>query len=252
MTNNRKYKRTLIILAGLALLIMLASWQYWRVRNKVYEWHYMLTHEEPKITSRAQIDEILDEFKVVPFGQLPSSYLTSTKSDQSPYKSMLQNKMYLLIKGKDIYRKIVGNYRIHHFLPRDHSYRDHIMNIGQSDGIYWLINRELLYQFLAMQQALAAKGLQDEAFVIVNGYRPPAHNIQKGGAKKSRHILGEAVDIYVQDIDGNGWANQKDKNILLDILDKEIVGNSGGLGKYPGTMSVHFDVRGHRARWDQQ
>lgn len=42
----------------------------------------------------------------------------------------------------------------------------------------------------------------------------------------------------------------EDKQIVLDFLDKEIIGNKGGIGLYPGTKAVHFDVRGHRARWN--
>lgn len=42
----------------------------------------------------------------------------------------------------------------------------------------------------------------------------------------------------------------EDKQIVLDFLDKEIIGNKGGIGLSPGTKAVHFDVRGHRATWN--
>jgi hypothetical protein len=37
---------------------------------------------------------------------------------------------------------------------------------------------------------------------------------------------------------------------VLDLLEKEIIKSSGGIGRYPGTRAVHFDVRGYKARWD--
>jgi len=33
------------------------------------------------------------------------------------------------------------------------------------------------------------------------------------------------------------------------LLDKKIIRNEGGVGLYPNSSSVHFDVRGRRARW---
>jgi len=33
-------------------------------------------------------------------------------------------------------------------------------------------------------------------------------------------------------------------------LEKKVIKNEDGLGLYPGTQSVHYDVRGVRARWD--
>jgi len=41
------------------------------------------------------------------------------------------------------------------------------------------------------------------------------------------------------------------KKIILDILENKVIGDQGGIGRYPGTMSVHFDVRGFKARWDK-
>jgi len=61
---------------------------------------------------------------------------------------------------------------------------------------------------------------------------------------------GEAVDIKIGDINQDGFANQEDKTIVLDLLEKQIIKNTGGIGRYPGTLSVHYDVRGYRARWD--
>lgn len=36
----------------------------------------------------------------------------------------------------------------------------------------------------------------------------------------------------------------------MDLLETKIIKNTGGIGKYVETMSIHFDVRGWRARWN--
>jgi uncharacterized protein YcbK (DUF882 family) len=36
----------------------------------------------------------------------------------------------------------------------------------------------------------------------------------------------------------------------LDLLENEIIKNDGGIGLYPGTDRVHYDIRGTRARWN--
>lgn len=38
---------------------------------------------------------------------------------------------------------------------------------------------------------------------INSGYRTPEHNISVGGAKKSRHLFGRAVDISTKNLDVN-------------------------------------------------
>ena len=73
--------------------------------------------------------------------------------------------------------------------------------------------------------------------VITSGYRCPAHNKNVGGATHSRHIVGDAVDIKVSNVDAI------DVYATADTL----VGGSGGVGKYP--TWVHIDWRGYRARW---
>lgn len=238
------------LIGGLALAGI--SWKYWRVRDYINQWRYDRTHRQTSVKSVKEIQSILAQFERVSYDKLEKDYLAVTLSDQSPYKDMLSAKKYYYVTGDQIYQKIVGNYRIKDFLPKDRFYRSHIVKMDQSEGLYWLVNPKLLYAFLNLQNELKAQKYNSNAFVLVNGYRHPAYNKAKGGASRSRHMLGEAVDISIRDINRDGRSNQKDKAIVLKILDEKVIGNRGGLGKYPGSMSVHFDVRGRRARWDKQ
>ncbi len=75
-------------------------------------------------------------------------------------------------------------------------------------------------------------------FRITSWYRPPDINRQVGGASNSRHIVGDAIDFYVDGLSGDQiyWA--------LDPW------WPGGLGRYRRFPSLsHLDARGYRARW---
>ena len=75
-------------------------------------------------------------------------------------------------------------------------------------------------------------------FHITSWYRPADINRQVGGASNSRHIVGDAIDFYVDGLSGDQiyWA--------LDPW------WPGGLGRYTRFARLsHLDARGYRARW---
>lgn len=75
-------------------------------------------------------------------------------------------------------------------------------------------------------------------FRVTSWYRPPAINRQVGGASLSRHIVGDAIDFYVEGLTGDQlyWA--------LDPW------WPGGLGRYRQFPNLgHIDARTYRARW---
>jgi uncharacterized protein YcbK (DUF882 family) len=76
---------------------------------------------------------------------------------------------------------------------------------------------------------------------ITSGYRSPQHNASVGGAKNSRHLLGDASDIKVQ-----GMTPRQ----VADVIERLINDGrmlEGGLGVY--RTWVHYDCRGTKARW---
>ncbi len=75
---------------------------------------------------------------------------------------------------------------------------------------------------------------------IMSGHRCEAHNTKVGGAKNSQHVLGNAADIKVQDVDPNDVQEYLMKHFNLDCK---------GLGRY--RSFTHIDVReGGIARWN--
>ncbi|MEM6723537.1 MAG: D-Ala-D-Ala carboxypeptidase family metallohydrolase [Bacteroidota bacterium] len=113
-----------------------------------------------------------------------------------------------------------------------------------------MIDEKLLFAIQELQAELTAKDHDPKAFTIRSGHRHPKRNEEVKGAKVSRHIKGQAVDLIIGDINQDGQYTPEDKQIVLDIVNKKVIGNFGGVGRYPGTRTVHIDVRGFRARWD--
>jgi len=237
------------------LLTIIAIWALWQqlgYKENFYQWQYDITSRQQIITTQQDINKIIDAFPSIPFSDLDKEYLSHTKYDIKKYQKLAKDSKFLIVKGKDIFKFVVGDFRIKDFLPRDEAYYSNLNSLGTGKEINWLVDRKLLFKLLELQDVLVEKGYDETGFTIVNGFRHPAYNEKVGGAKLSRHLKGQALDIQIGDINNDGYANQKDKTIVLDLLEKIVIKDQGGIGRYPGTMSVHFDVRGYRARWDKQ
>lgn len=71
---------------------------------------------------------------------------------------------------------------------------------------------------------------------ITSGYRSPAWNAKVGGARRSRHLTGEAADIRVARMSPTAVYAWADAHFA-----------AGGIGLYRSW--VHVDCRPRRARW---
>jgi len=216
----------------------------------MYQLVFDITTRQQPVQTYEEIDEILQQYEQIPVAELNEDYLNWTRINQPKYQKILAKTSFYKIPGKQIFKFIVGDFRIKHLLPQDDIYRYYIRTLKNDAPIYLLINKEVLYKLLDLQEALFKLGYNETGFEVINGFRHPSYNIKVGGASKSRHILGEALDLRINDINNDGRRTQKDKEIVLELLEKYIIKDKGGIGLYPGTMSVHFDVRGYKARWN--
>ena len=89
---------------------------------------------------------------------------------------------------------------------------------------------------------------------ITSGWRDPEANAGAGGAKRSQHMSGRAVDF--RDYRADNVATQRIYDYLVEHLDELGI---GGLGIYPANasrpMRIHIDIRPRLvgqacARWD--
>jgi hypothetical protein len=79
------------------------------------------------------------------------------------------------------------------------------------------------------------------AITVVSGYRTAEHNTSVGGATKSQHLTASAADIQI-----TGLTPSQVYCTIEELISQGRM-RQGGLGIYK--TFVHYDIRGHRARW---
>ncbi len=99
--------------------------------------------------------------------------------------------------------------------------------------------KEVLTNIQVLIDALGAP------MTIMSGYRSPERNAAVGGATKSQHMEGNAVDLQCKTKTPLEMYN------MVEKLIKEGKMKQGGLGIYDGW--IHYDTRkAGKARWDDR
>ena len=131
---------------------------------------------------------------------------------------------------------------------------------------YTVLHERLLLKLELLVERARRRGVPSEGWRVLSGYRSPWYNRDIGRPRFSRHIFGDAADVYV-DRDGNGAMDDLNSDGRVDVLDADVLYDIvdrmdadpdlrhllGGLGKYRTMPShgpfIHLDTRGYRARW---
>lgn len=100
-------------------------------------------------------------------------------------------------------------------------------------------NGEVVDGILRVAEAMeeVREYMGQKPITINSWYRDPTTNRQVGGASRSRHLVGDAVDFVVQGIP------PKQAHQRLEPW----WGNRGGIAS--ASVFTHLDTRGYRARW---
>lgn len=232
----------------LLIIAVLTAYLHWYTRDFIDQIIYDIVFSNAYISSKKDIDNALGSWEQIKGTALPKALKSYSLLDKEEYKNTLASSRYYVLLKKDVYRKVVGNVRVRDLMTRDKYYQRSFL--FSSDTLYWGIDKRILYKVLALQDALEKQGYDRDAFWIRYGHRHPQYNLKVGGASRSRHLRGDAVDLVIKDINQDGRYTKKDKDIVLDLCEKQIIGKQGGIGRYPWSRTVHIDVRGKRARWD--
>ena len=122
-----------------------------------------------------------------------------------------------------------------------------------------LVNSKTVSFYSQLKDSLRSRGFHPRLLVI-STKRFKFHNeIQvkfSGAAPKSRHLIGDALDFLVFDVNKDGKSNSEDVDIVYQILDKIIIKDKGGIGTYKNESSffnkqmIHIDCIGYKARWN--
>ncbi|HEX9956502.1 MAG TPA: D-Ala-D-Ala carboxypeptidase family metallohydrolase [Fibrella sp.] len=108
------------------------------------------------------------------------------------------------------------------------------------DGVATPVSVRGNIQFL-MDQLEVLRAQVNAPIRIVSGYRSPAHNASVGGKGQSRHMCGQAADIQITGM------TPTEVHATIERLITAGQMQQGGLGLY--RTFVHYDTRGHKARW---
>lgn len=132
---------------------------------------------------------------------------------------------------------------------------------------YVLVSQDNIRRLEALLTSLNDDRTTDaDTFFVMSGFRTPFYNSAIGSAKFSRHMYGDAADIYVDykprngtmdDLNRDGKITKADANWLYDYAQKLFKQRTdlpkGGLGAYRANAVhgpfVHVDGRGSTARW---
>lgn len=163
---------------------------------------------------------------------------------------------YIEVTPENIDTRVSENFTLRQFLCK------------QESGFpkYVALRESLLVLLEGLLQAVRDAGHPVSTFGVISGYRTPYYNRRIGNVANSRHVYGDAMDIYVDedgdgamdDLDGNGVLDRGDVDRLYYIVEEFLQrpGNGllvGGVGRYYKAAHhggfVHVDTRGYHARW---
>jgi len=177
---NRKFIIFLVLLLTIAGICF--YFFKWSAQDSYLQYKYDLTHTNEPVYSQSNINKILKDYPSLSLNRLDKTYIDYTKSNTSKYKGMLSNSKYIVVPKSDIYRKIVGEFRIKHFMCKDKYYKD-----NSETHLNWLIDKALLYKTLELLQKLEQNGATG-IYLTVHPDNPARHLYLKLGFEKVERI----------------------------------------------------------------
>lgn len=83
------------------------------------------------------------------------------------------------------------------------------------------------------------------------------NSLLPNSAKKSHHLTGDAIDVFVFDVDGDGHFNKADLNLVKKhnrLVERAHPELRGAFGTYTNTLTssrtIHFDTRGRSIEYN--
>ena len=120
-------------------------------------------------------------------------------------------------------------------------------------------NCKVTHKLIMIENEIEKRGYRNDWFII-SGQRHLWYNkILPNSAKDSYHLKGEAIDIYVIDINGDGIFNSEDIKIFesankyVESIHPELIGAVGTYTTkgYLTRHMIHVDTRGYKLRYNK-
>lgn len=201
-------------------------------------------------------------FVMFPATQSSNGYLNKYQIGNYPPENYNNKKNYRSPKGfievnqsnKDLY--ISPHFQLYQFLCKQDS----------DWPKYVVVQSKMIRKLELIRERLDESGIQANTLFLMSAYRTPFYNKAIGNVKYSRHIYGDAIDIYVDenhdskmdDLNKDGIINMSDTEVIQRVVndidnDPQYKDLTGGMGKYnknaAHTYFIHIDTRGYKARW---
>lgn len=206
------------------------------------------------ITPRPSSDAHRGRIGLYYLGKWPAS--KTTKAGQVTYTPP---KGFIEVTPSNENTKLSEHFRLRDFLTHDQ------VNVWPK---YVAVNLKLVDKLELVLEDLKEHGVDPSGVRVMSGFRTPRYNAKggnpRGRATLSRHMYGDAADIYIDD-DGKGRMSDLNHDGRIDINDSRVILDAvdrveeahpslkGGAGVYAGTSShgpfIHIDTRGYPARW---
>ncbi len=218
------------------------------------------------VESKSGETMMLNMFVMIPYGKVKSDTINGYRIGRYPKIPATKKFSYELPRGYIEVTKanrdtmISPHFKLGQFLCKQE---------GQYPK-YVVLRERLVLKLEYMLEAVNAEGIPARTFTVMSGYRTPYYNTALNNVRYSRHMWGDAADIYINndsrndvmdDLNGDGKRDAKDAEMLYDIVD-ELKDNPafkpyiGGLGWYKPTKMhgpfVHVDARGTPAHWNSE
>ncbi len=202
-------------------------------------------------------------FVEVPITEMKGEYLNGYRIGTYPNKTLHGDKNYKRPKGFIEVTKsnenlfISPHFQLKQFLCKQSS---------KGYPKYIITNPKLVVKLEYLLDKLNEHGRNIKTLFVMSGYRTPYYNKLLGNVKFSRHVYGDAADIYVDenhdgvidDLNKDGKHTIQDEYVIYKIVndfdsDPKYKHLIGGIGTYQKTSRhtffIHIDTRGYKARW---
>lgn len=115
------------------------------------------------------------------------------------------------------------------------------------------------YKLGLIRQSMIEQGYKPKWFIISERRSKLLNSILPNSARFSQHLYGNAIDVYIIDIDNDGVFTEKDIKIMKAanrIIEHKHDELKGAFGSYyhtrTSTHTIHIDVRGKTIEYEQK
>ena len=237
-------------------------------KSESMTWHWQAkdTPGEQRLEIRSedgQVNMSLNVFVMVPAEKVQGGRLKYYHIGPYPDESE--------VKNKDVYVEPEGFIEVtknnQELLLSPHFKLKEFTSKQRSDYPKFVYLRpSLLLKLEMLRREMNINNIHVANMVIMSGYRTPQYNKAIGNVKFSRHVYGDAADIFVDndgnyrmdDLNNDGTVNVEDADVMASMVAElnkrsEYKGLIGGLGVYGPKPHrgpfIHIDTRGIKARW---